>query len=113
MEAVTALRAEYAPMLTEREQRVLIMLADGLDTEEIMAELHYAERTVKNIVHDLMLKLVARNRAHAVANAVRYGWLTLDVPVLLAAKKRIENLEAEIEKQRDQMNRAAELLRRR
>ena len=110
---MTALRAEYAPTLTDREQAVLTMLADGLDTDEIAAALHYAPRTVKGIVELLMGKLSARNRAHAVAQAVRYGWLTLDVPVMLAARKRIAELEAEVYALHDRMNQAAVMLRRR
>ena len=33
----------------------------------------YSVRTVKNIVHDLLMKTNCRNRAHAVALATRQG----------------------------------------
>jgi DNA-binding CsgD family transcriptional regulator len=33
----------------------------------------FSERTVKNIVHDVLMKLNCRNRAHAVAMATRQG----------------------------------------
>jgi DNA-binding CsgD family transcriptional regulator len=59
--------------LTSREQAVLHMLADGLTTREIAEELSYSERTVKNIVHDVLEKLGCRTRAHAVAIATRHG----------------------------------------
>ena len=49
------------------------MIADGHDTKEIALELCYSERTVKNIIHDLTTRLQLRNRAHAVAYAVRQG----------------------------------------
>jgi DNA-binding CsgD family transcriptional regulator len=42
-------------------------------TREIAGALAYSERTVKNVVHDLMMKLNCRNRAHAVALATRQG----------------------------------------
>jgi DNA-binding NarL/FixJ family response regulator len=59
--------------LVERELQVLRLLASGGDTREVAVELAYSERTVKNIVHDLLLKLNCRTRAHAVAVASRRG----------------------------------------
>lgn len=60
-------------MLQPRELAVLERLAQGDDTMGIAGELCYSERTVKNIVHDLLMKLNCRNRAHAVATATRQG----------------------------------------
>ena len=59
--------------LTRRELDVLSRLADGDSTLEIAHELSYSERTVKNIVHDLRVKLHGRTRAHVVAVAARRG----------------------------------------
>jgi DNA-binding NarL/FixJ family response regulator len=59
--------------LTDREFDVLRLLADGGSTRDIAERLSYSERTVKNIVHDLLAKLNCRTRAHAVAFAVRHG----------------------------------------
>ena len=59
--------------LTDREFDVLRLLADGGSTRDIAQRLSYSERTVKNIVHDLLAKLNCRTRAHAVAFAVRHG----------------------------------------
>jgi DNA-binding NarL/FixJ family response regulator len=59
--------------LSEREIAVLRMVADGNDTREIAKELAYSERTVKNVIHDVVTKLNLRNRPHAVAFAVREG----------------------------------------
>jgi DNA-binding NarL/FixJ family response regulator len=59
--------------LTPRELDVLRLLADGEDTHGIAGSLCYSDRTVKNIVHDLLMKLNCRNRAHAVALATRQG----------------------------------------
>ncbi|MDQ1425154.1 MAG: hypothetical protein QOD72_2652 [Acidimicrobiaceae bacterium] len=59
--------------LTDRERDVLRLLADGLDTAEIAAQLAYSERTIKNIIHDLTTRLNLRNRSHAVAYAVKSG----------------------------------------
>jgi DNA-binding NarL/FixJ family response regulator len=59
--------------LTGREVKVLRLLAEGGDTREIADELAYSERTVKNVVHDVLVKMNCRNRAHAVAHATRQG----------------------------------------
>jgi DNA-binding CsgD family transcriptional regulator len=67
-------RAEASgPQLSEREYDVLRMLADGESTRGIAEQLSYSERTVKNIVRDLLDKLNCRTRAHAVALAARQG----------------------------------------
>lgn len=59
--------------LSSRELAVLRFLSEGDDTREIAGALGYSERTVKNIVHDLLMKINCRNRAHAVAVATRQG----------------------------------------
>jgi DNA-binding NarL/FixJ family response regulator len=61
--------------LSERETDVLRLVADGLDTAEIAARLSYSERTVKNVLHGLTSRLHLRNRAHAVAYALREGYI--------------------------------------
>jgi DNA-binding NarL/FixJ family response regulator len=59
--------------LTEREQQVLTLIADGHPTREVAEQLCYSERTVKNVLHDVTTKLNARSRSQAVAFAVREG----------------------------------------
>lgn len=61
--------------LSRRETEVLRLLADGMDTAEIAAEMTYSERTVKNILHSLLSRLGLRNRTHAVAYALREGMI--------------------------------------
>ncbi|MCP2205571.1 DNA-binding response regulator, NarL/FixJ family, contains REC and HTH domains [Lentzea flava] len=58
---------------SQRETEVIRLLADGLDTSEIAERLIYSERTVKNVLHSLLSRLNLRNRAHAVAYALRHG----------------------------------------
>jgi DNA-binding NarL/FixJ family response regulator len=60
-------------LLTSREQQVLASVAEGLPTREVARRLHYSERTVKNVLHDVVTKLGARSRSQAVAEAVRQG----------------------------------------
>jgi DNA-binding NarL/FixJ family response regulator len=59
--------------LTPREQQVLSLIADGMPTREVALELSYSERTVKNVLHDIVIKLNVRTRSQAVACAVREG----------------------------------------
>lgn len=60
---------------TAREITVLRQLAAGLSTTEIAAALHYSERTVKYIIHEVIARHGLRNRVHAVAYALRQGLL--------------------------------------
>ncbi|WP_433859295.1 helix-turn-helix transcriptional regulator [Streptomyces kronopolitis] len=59
--------------LAPREIDVIRLVAEGLDTAEIAAKLSYSERTVKNVLHGMTTRLHLRNRAHAVAYALREG----------------------------------------
>ncbi|MDT0322376.1 response regulator transcription factor [Streptomyces sp. DSM 44918] len=61
--------------LSPREVDVLRLVADGLGTSEIAAKLSYSDRTIKNILHELSTRLHLRNRAHAVAYALREGYI--------------------------------------
>ena len=59
--------------LTDREQQVLALIAAGHPTREVALALCYSERTVKNVLHDVVTKMGARSRSQAVAHAVREG----------------------------------------
>jgi DNA-binding NarL/FixJ family response regulator len=59
--------------LNERERRVLQMLADGFQTTEIAKSLAYSNRTVTVIIRGIIGRLRVRNRAHAVAYALKVG----------------------------------------
>ena len=59
--------------LTVREKQVLRLVADGHPTREVARLLSYSERTVKNVMHDVIIKFNARSRSQAVAAAVREG----------------------------------------
>jgi DNA-binding NarL/FixJ family response regulator len=61
--------------LAPREVDVLRLVAEGWDTGEIAGKLSYSERTVKNVLHGLTTRLQLRNRAHAVAYALREGYI--------------------------------------
>ncbi len=59
--------------LSTRESEVLRLVADGMDTNEIAVELNFSARTVKNILSSITTRYCLRNRAHAVAFALREG----------------------------------------
>jgi DNA-binding NarL/FixJ family response regulator len=59
--------------VTAREKQVLRLLAEGHSTSEIADSLAYSERTIKNAIYALVTRWQLRNRAHAVAFAVRAG----------------------------------------
>jgi DNA-binding NarL/FixJ family response regulator len=59
--------------LTARDLDVLRLLSDGSSTAGIADTLAYSESTIKNIIHEIVRQLGARNRAHAVAMAIRAG----------------------------------------
>jgi DNA-binding NarL/FixJ family response regulator len=59
--------------LSPRDVWVLRLLSEGRSTAGIAEELAYSESTIKNVIHDLVRQLGARNRAHAVALAIRAG----------------------------------------
>lgn len=61
--------------LTTREVKVLQLVADGHAIREVATELSYSERTIKNVIHDVVSKLNVKTRAQAVAQAVRDGWI--------------------------------------
>jgi DNA-binding NarL/FixJ family response regulator len=63
------------PALNERERLVLRLVADGRQTREVAAELCYSERTIKTVIHDVVIKMNVRTRSQAVAQAVRQGMI--------------------------------------
>ncbi|PWB69567.1 MAG: DNA-binding response regulator [Anaerolineales bacterium] len=63
--------------LTERESEVLGLLAKGLANKQIAAALGISEHTVKFHVSSIYTKLNVTNRAEAVSEGLRGGWIAL------------------------------------
>jgi two-component system NarL family response regulator len=59
--------------LTEREEQILKLLAEGLSNRAIGQALHISESTVKSHLKSLFVKLDATSRAEAIALAARRG----------------------------------------
>ena len=63
--------------LTAREEDVLNLLVEGLSNREIGGKLFLSEGTVKNYVSNIIAKLQANDRTHAVVTALRRGLVDL------------------------------------
>jgi DNA-binding NarL/FixJ family response regulator len=59
--------------LTTRETQILKLAAEGYDTAGIARRLGFSERTVKSLLHGVVVRYGLRNRTHAVAHAIREG----------------------------------------
>lgn len=65
------------PNLSDREFEVLSLMAKGKNNKTIASELNITENTVKFHVTNVMIKLGASDRTHAVVNALRQGIIKL------------------------------------
>jgi DNA-binding NarL/FixJ family response regulator len=70
---------EFPPMetLTPREETILQLLTEGLTNAGIGERLYLSEGTVKNYVSEILAKLHANDRTHAVVLAIRHGLIDL------------------------------------
>lgn len=64
------------PELTDRENEILKLIADGLTNREISYSLSISESTVENHIHHIYEKLEISNRAKAVA----YFFQSITIP---------------------------------
>ena len=62
---------ERLARLTEQERRILELLADGMTNRQIAEQLYLAEKTVKNYVSNLLMKMGMRRRTEAAVYAAR------------------------------------------
>ena len=69
--------AEMSGPLTKREIDVIKLVAEGLSNKQIGMSLGIKERTVKQHLYNLIIKLQAQNRVHAVMLANRLGILKI------------------------------------
>lgn len=83
--AIMAGRKVYAPELidmaydegnplTEREEQVMKLIADGKTTKEIASQLYLTNGTVRNYVSSIMDKLNVSNRIEAISRLKEKGW---------------------------------------
>ena len=59
--------------LSTRQREMMGLIRDGFSNKDIAERLGLVLQTVKNEMKEIMYKLAARNRAQAVAEAIRRG----------------------------------------
>lgn len=73
-----AVLAEGLTPLTEREQDILRLVAQGHENQEIADQLHLSEKTIRNRLTVVFEKLHVNNRTQAALYALRQGLASLD-----------------------------------
>ena len=58
-------------ILTQREKQVFVLLISNYSTKEIAAMLGISDKTVRNHISNVMLKLGVKGRAQAVVELLR------------------------------------------
>ncbi len=65
------------PQLSPREREIMHLMAEGLTAEKIGDEISVSVETVRTHVRNVIRKLQARNRVHAIAMALERGEIAL------------------------------------
>jgi DNA-binding NarL/FixJ family response regulator len=68
------------PALSKREREIMDLLAQGLTGEQVAERLVLSIETVKTHIRNAMAKLEANTRVHAIAIAMREGFITPPEP---------------------------------
>ena len=58
--------------LTQQEQKILLLVAEGKTNKEIASEVFLSDKTVKNYVSSILSKLNLERRAQAAAFVARH-----------------------------------------
>lgn len=64
-------------ILTKREREIFECIINNLSTKEIASLLHISDKTVRNHISNVMLKLDVKGRAQAVIKLLMMNELTL------------------------------------
>ena len=67
---------QRVPSLSKREREIIDLLAQGLTGEEVAERLVLSPETVKTHIRNAMGKLEANTRVHAIAIALREGYIS-------------------------------------
>lgn len=63
------------PELSDIETQILTLASSGYSNKDIAIEMNIKEGAVKSNFREIMRKLDARDRTHAVAKALKSGWI--------------------------------------
>ena len=64
-------------ILTKREKEIFDLLVHNLTTREIADQLSISEKTVRNHISNVILKLNDKGRSQAIVELLRLGVITL------------------------------------
>jgi DNA-binding NarL/FixJ family response regulator len=68
----------HVPQLSPREREIMHLMAEGMTAEAIGDRISVSVETVRTHVRNVIRKLQARNRVHAIAIALERGEIALD-----------------------------------
>ncbi len=68
------------PQLSPREREIMNLMAEGMTAEQIGGQITVSVETVRTHVRNVIRKLQARNRVHAIAIALERGEIQLEQP---------------------------------
>lgn len=68
----------HVPQLSPREREIMHLMAEGLTAEAIATKITVSVETVRTHVRNVIRKLQARNRVHAIALALERGEIALE-----------------------------------
>jgi DNA-binding NarL/FixJ family response regulator len=69
---------ERVPQLSPREREIIALMAEGNTADEIGSQVSVSVETVRTHVRNVIRKLQARNRVHAIAIALERGEIALE-----------------------------------
>ncbi|HZO35596.1 MAG TPA: response regulator transcription factor [Solirubrobacteraceae bacterium] len=69
-----------APQLSPREREIMHLMAEGRTAEAVGEEITVSVETVRTHVRNVIRKLHARNRVHAIAIAMQRGEISIEEP---------------------------------
>jgi DNA-binding NarL/FixJ family response regulator len=76
----------HVPQLSPREREIMHLMAEGHTAEQIGGQIGVSVETVRTHVRNVIRKLQARNRVHAIALALERGEIALDQDTGAAAR---------------------------
>ena len=65
-------------IMTPREKEVFLLILNNYDTKEIAQRLHISDKTVRNHISNVMIKLGVKGRAQAIVALLKLQELSLD-----------------------------------
>lgn len=72
-------RVQIRPLISHREQEILVLLSEGYTSREIAARLYISDHTVNDHRKALNIKLEAKNVAQMIRRGFEFNLLTVSI----------------------------------